>query len=413
MRSTRTPAPPSRGRRTHRTDHTPRTRRTALVATGLVAALALTATACNGSDDNSSGKPDGTITASASGGDGKLKIPSDIASKLKDHGIDVDEWAKGGWKNWDKDKWLSQAKDFVNPVIEGLWKPERMQSAKEANKTVSTKDAAADQGVSDPEPAPVQAQAEKTPYHEHAAPVGKVFFDSPEGSMVCSGTVIKDVNHPGKSNLVWTAGHCVHAGQGGGWYRNIAFVPAYNDQGLSESQLSSADSSQVAPYGQFWADWASTSNQWIQGGSETGGAGAAYDYAVLHVKPERGTKSLEETVGAALDVDFSAPAPREVSSMGAWGYPAAPPFNGLKMFRCIDQPGRLSLSPSLPTMYRIGCTMTGGSSGGGWFRVVNGKTELVSNTSIGPSNNTWLAGPQLGKGAQELYENMSETYGGQ
>jgi V8-like Glu-specific endopeptidase len=49
--------------------------------------------------------------------------------------------------------------------------------------------------------------------------------------MVCSGTVITDVNHPGKSNLVWTAGHCVHAGGGGGWYRNIVFVPAYNDLG--------------------------------------------------------------------------------------------------------------------------------------------------------------------------------------
>jgi V8-like Glu-specific endopeptidase len=32
------------------------------------------------------------------------------------------------------------------------------------------------------------------------------------------------------SNLVWTAGHCVHADGSGGWYRNIAFVPAYNDQ---------------------------------------------------------------------------------------------------------------------------------------------------------------------------------------
>jgi V8-like Glu-specific endopeptidase len=404
MRSTRTPAASSRGRRTHRT---------ALAATGLVAALALTATACNGSDDNSGNKPNATITASASGGNGKLKVPSDIASKLKDHGIDVDQWAKGGWKNWDKDKWLSAAKDFVNPVIEGLWKPERMQSAKEANKTLSTKDASADQGISDPEPAPIRALAEKTPYHQHAAPVGKVFFDGPEGSMVCSGTVIKDVNHPGKSNLVWTAGHCVHAGANGGWYRNIAFVPAYNDLGKSESQLRSADASQVAPYGQWWADWASTSNQWIKGGSETGGAGAAHDYAVLHVKPEQGSKSLEETVGAALPVDFSAPAPRTVSSMGAWGYPAAPPFNGLKMFRCIDRPGRLSLSPSLPTMYRIGCTMTGGSSGGGWFRVVNGRTELVSNTSIGPSNNTWLAGPQLGRGAEALYENMSKTYGGQ
>ncbi|MFF4543470.1 trypsin-like serine peptidase [Streptomyces sp. NPDC001435] len=402
MRSIRTPFAHRRGRR-----------RTVLAATGLAAALALTATACNGSgDDKSSDKPGATATSAADDA-GKVEIPADIASKLKEHGIDVDKWANGGWKNWDKDKWLSEAKDFVNPVIEGLWKPERMRSAKEANKTVTAKDAAADQGVSDPDPQPVRAAAEKTPYHDNAAPVGKVFFDSPEGSMVCSGTVVKDVNHPGKSNLVWTAGHCVHAGKGGGWYRNITFVPSYNDLGKPESQLADATSSQIAPYGTWWADWASTSNEWIQGGSETGGAGAAYDYAVLHVKPESGSKSLEETVGAALDVDFSAPSATEVPKMGAWGYPAAPPYSGLKMFKCIDRPGRLSIGPALPTMYRIGCTMTGGSSGGGWFRVVDGKTELVSNTSIGPADNTWLAGPQLGKEAEGLYQNMSRTYGGQ
>ncbi|SOD82446.1 serine protease [Streptomyces sp. Ag109_G2-15] len=387
-------------------------RRTVLAATGLVAALALTATGCNGSDDNKASGQAGAGAAQATDDGGKIHIPDDIAGKLKEHGIDVDKWQNGGWKDWDKDKWLSEAKDFVNPVIQGLWKPERMKSAKEANKTLSTKDAAADQGVSDPEPQPVRAVAEKTPYHRNAAPVGKVFFDSPEGAMVCSGTVIKDVNHPGKSNLVWTAGHCVHAGKNGGWYRNIAFVPSYNDLGKPESELANATTSEVAPYGTWWADWASTSNEWIQGGSETGGAGAAYDYAVLHVKPESGAKSLEETVGAALDVDFSAPSATEVATMGAWGYPAAPPFNGLKMFKCLDRPGRLSLSSSLPTMYRIGCTMTGGSSGGGWFRVVNGKTELVSNTSIGPTNNTWLAGPQLGREAQALYQNMSKTYGG-
>jgi hypothetical protein len=93
--------------------------------------------------------------------------------------------------------------------------------------------------------------------------------------------------------------------------------------------------------------------------------------------------------------------------MGAWGYPAAPPYNDLKMFRCIDQPGRFSLSPTLPTMYRIGCTMTGGSSGGGWFRVVDGEIKLVSNTSIGPTDSTWLAGPQLGqegRGALQEHE---------
>ncbi|MGV2918512.1 hypothetical protein [Streptomyces alfalfae] len=43
--------------------------------------------------------------------------------------------------------------------------------------------------------------------------------------------------------------------------------------------------------------------------------------------------------------------------------------------------------------------------------MVNGKTRLVSNTSIGPAENTWLAGPQLGKGAEQVYDMMSEKYG--
>lgn len=401
MGSTRTSAPLGRGRRT------------VLTAVGLVASLSLTATACGGSEkDEANDKPDATTSQAADSG-GEAKIPSDIADRLKEHGIDVDKWRSGAWKDWDKDKWLSEAEDFVNPVIEGLWKPDRMRSAKEADKTVSVKDATAAQGVSDPEPDQVRAEAEKTPYHENAAPVGKVFFDSPEGPAVCSGTVIKDVNHPGESNLVWTAGHCVHAGGDGGWYRNLVFVPAYNDLGRSAADLGGASATEIAPYGNWWADWASTSDGWIQGGSRSGGDGAAYDYAVLHVKPEQGAKSLEETVGAALDVDFSAPSAAEADEMGAWGYPAAPPYDGLQMFKCLDAPGRFSLGADLPTMYRIGCSMTGGSSGGGWFRVLNGKTVLVSNTSIGPMDNTWLAGPQLGEDAEALYQNMSKTHGGQ
>ena len=56
--------------------------------------------------------------------------------------------------------------------------------------------------------------------------------------------------------------------------------------------------------------------------------------------------------------------------------------------------------------------MTGGSSGGGWGRVVDGETVLVSSTSIGPLDSTWLAGALLGKDAEALYRNMSETHGG-
>ncbi|MET7616670.1 hypothetical protein [Streptomyces sp. NPDC005408] len=374
-----------------------------LAATGIAAAIALTASACGPSEDKGADKP----AASSPAADGGA---ADLADKLKEHGIDLDKWKNGEWKNWDKDKWLREAKDFANPVIEGLWKPERMKEAKDPSKTLATKDAPVDSGT-DPEPAPVKAEPEKLPYHNYAAPVGKVFFDSPEGSMVCSGTVVKDPRNPGKSNLVWTAGHCVHSGKSGGWYRNIAFVPAYNDKGKSEAQLANAQPQEIAPYGTYWADWASTSNEWISAGGPTGAGGAPYDYAVLHVKPENGTKSLEETVGNALPVDFSAPAAATVDAMGAWGYPAAPPYNGLIMHKCIDRPGRLTVVAGTPAMYRIGCTMTGGSSGGGWFRVQGKKTVLVSNTSIGPVTNGWLAGPQLGQGAEQLFNMMSEKYG--
>ncbi|MCP3818593.1 hypothetical protein NLX86_10810 [Streptomyces sp. A3M-1-3] len=293
-----------------------------LAGTGLAAALALTATACGPTEDKASDRT-GDSASTPAGKEGGADV-ADLADQLKQHGIDPDKWKNGAWKNWDKDDWLREAKDFVNPVIENLWKPERMTTAKSPAKTLAAGDISGDQGVTDPEPAPVTAEAEEKPYHKNAAPVGKVFFDAPEGSMVCSATVIKDPKNPGKSNLVWTAGHCVHAGQSGGWYRNIAFAPAYNDLGKSPAELENAQPQEVAPYGVHWADWVSTSGEWISQGGPTGGEGAPYDYAVMHVKPEKGTKSLEETVGVALEVNFDAPEAQSISAMGAWGYPAAP-----------------------------------------------------------------------------------------
>ncbi|MEO3975519.1 hypothetical protein [Streptomyces sp. CAU 1734] len=328
-------------------------------------------------------------------------------------GFGADGGRDGDWRNWDKDGWRREAQDFTNPVIEDLWRPERMNAAQPPPQTLAESDAPGDQGVTDPEPRPVAAEEEARPYHRNAAPVGKVFFDGPAGPMVCSATVVKDPRSPGRSNLVWTAGHCVHAGRDGGWYRNIAFVPAYNDHGLTPDSLGSARPHEVTPYGVYWADWVSTSAEWIGLGGPDGGAGAPYDYAVMHVRPKEGTKSLEETVGAALDVDFDAPAARHIPSIGAWGYPAAHPFNGAIMHKCIDRPGRLSLAPGAPTMWRIGCTMTGGSSGGGWFAGgPDGRSVLVSNTSISSDTAGWLAGPRLDEGARRIYTAVSEKYAG-
>ncbi|MFF1679583.1 serine protease [Streptomyces sp. NBC_00564] len=409
MRSIRPPFAARRGRGARRGSSP------VLAAVCLTAALALTATACGSSDNTAS---DAATSSAAQNGDDKITIPDDIKDRLKEHGIDVDKWKDGAWKNWDKDDWLREAEDYINPIIEGLWDPDRMREAEDPDKDkgVDENDLSGDQGVTDPTPAPVTAKAVPTAYHDNAPEAGKVLFDSPEGTMVCSATVVEDPANPGKSNLVWTAGHCVHSGKTGGWYRNIAFVPSYNNDGATAAELATATKEELAPYGVWWSDWAQTSDQWIEQGGATGGQGAPYDFAVLHVTPEEGGdgKSLEETIGSALPVNFSAPAVPKVASITATGYPAAAPFDGETMHQCTDKPGRLSIVQSDPTMYRIGCTMTGGSSGGGWVATgADGKPALVSNTSIGPVSSGWLAGPHLGTVAKGVYDEVSEKFAGQ
>ncbi|WP_198655449.1 trypsin-like serine peptidase [Streptomyces geranii] len=379
---------------------------------GLAVVLALTVTACG--SDSGDAAADGPASASAAdGGDGKITIPDGLKDKLKEHGIDIDKWKNGAWKNWDKDDWLREAEDYVNPIIEGLWDADRMRDADDPEKSVDTNDLTGDQGVTDPTPRAVQAKAVAPDYHSSVPEAGKVFFDAPEGTMVCSATVVADPANPGKSNLVWTAGHCVHAGKKGGWYRNIAFVPSYNDAARSSTEVENAPRAEIAPYGVWWGDWAQTSDQWIRQGGATGGDGAPYDFAVIHVTPEKGGsgKSLEETVGSALPVDFDAPAVTQVESITATGYPAAAPFDGETMYQCQDAPGRLSIAKADPTMYRIGCTMTGGSSGGGWVTTgADGNPALISNTSIGPVSSGWLAGPRLGEVAKGVYDEVSAKF---
>lgn len=386
----------------------PSIRRPIVAATAVAVLLAGTATACGSSGgDKADARPAASVTKGSD-----LKLPTSLPTSLSDLKKWEKAYKKGAWKNWDKATWLRKAADFVNPVIDGLWSDDRMKGADQSDKQVPA-DVTADEGRTDAAPAPVQARQVAAPYHKSAPGVGKLFFDGPRGSLVCSATVVRDPAHPGKSNLVWTAGHCVHAGASGGWYRNLAFVPAYNDTGLSAAALKGAKRDVLAPYGVFWADWASTSEQWKSTGAETGGGGSPYDFAVLHVVPEDGAggKSLEETVGSATPVWFDAPSATKAGAMGAWGYPAAPPYDGQQMYGCAGKPGRLSLNAEAPTEYRIGCTMTGGASGGGWFaQRPDGTTALVSNTSIGPVTSTWLAGPYLGAEAKKVFDGVSKKF---
>ncbi|GAU65004.1 hypothetical protein SSP35_01_03410 [Streptomyces sp. NBRC 110611] len=394
-------------------------RRSTAAAAALAALLAVTVTACGPSGDKAAA-PGSSAAADQNGrggggeggdgGDGGgLKLPEDMPTSIDD----LKKWKDGGWQNWDK--WARRAQDFANPIIKDHWKNERLAQAKPVPEVgVKAVGAGSEFDATDPEPRPVTAIQVGRPYHRNMAPVGKIFFDSPKGPMVCSGTVIQDPAHPGKSNLVWTAGHCVHSGKRGGWMRNIVFVPSYNDYGVPMNEVGRRPAQQVTPYGRYWADWITTSGEWITMGSgERGNGGSAYDFAVLHVKPENSNgKSLQETVGIAIPVWFNAPSAAGISFVRAVGYPAAPPYDGAQMMACQGRPGRLVMEQGTPAMDRIGCTMTGGTSGGGWFAERDGKLALVSNTSISSTTHTWLAGPHLGPEAERVFSTISRKFAG-
>ena len=401
-------------------------RRPALAAAALAAALAVTATACGSEDDGADDKPSASEAqdgGSEGGNKDELGLPEDLPDDLPSSLEDLDSWRDGEWKDWSKEDWLREAKDFVNPIIKDLWDPDRMKDAddndrKKDSREVDDSDidddpsggedgSGEDEGVTDPEPDPVKAKPAKTPYDQDNNPAGKIFMDTPKGSMVCSGTVVKDPKNPGKSNLVATAGHCVHSGKSGGWLRNVVFAPDYNPQGKSADELEQAGQREVTPHGVWWAKQARTTDHWIKNGAERGGHGASQDFAVLEVQPEKGgDKSLEETVGNAVQVAFNTPRVKSLKSLTSQGYPAASPFDGAKQYSCSSKPGRLTIETNQPTMYRVGCTMTPGASGGGVLSA-DGK-RLLSVNSIGPSPSTWLAGPRLGKEAKQVFEAVSK-----
>ncbi|WP_143200466.1 trypsin-like serine peptidase [Kitasatospora sp. CB01950] len=319
-----------------------------------------------------------------------------------------------GFTEWDR--W-AQRHGFHNPPVAGVWSAETMDQAPPQQPAPAPESPAPSSPAASSPAAPspstggptaaVAAQPVPRPYTSYPAS-GKVFMTAPNGGTgQCSATVVADPAHPGHSNLVWTAAHCVHEGKGGDWYRNLVFVPAYNSSGAASDHHRAA-LADVAPLGQWWADQVITSPLWTTEGTRGGDAANQYDFAVLKVRgPEGETRSLEEVIGTAVPVWFDAP--REQLAIQAWGYPAVAPFDGQELERCDSgRPGSRSFDAARPAMLVIGCTMTAGASGGGWFADgPDGRQRLVSNTSIGTSAHTALNGPYLEGVARQALDYIS------
>ncbi|MGW2252771.1 trypsin-like serine peptidase [Kitasatospora sp. NPDC001660] len=362
-------------------------RRAALAGAAALAALALTATACG---------PDNSGPGSAASPPATLARPASPTSL-------------GDLATWKVDDWARFVADnaFSNEVAQGFWSVARMEAAK-GRPTPEVPHAAAQGGTQrDAPPAAVPATAQPHPYGP--AVVGRIFVTAPEGDAVCSGTVVSDPANPGRSNLVYTAAHCLHDGKGGGWMRNITFVPGFNRDGQA-SRGKPYTEQQVSPYGRWTAVRALVSPTWVK---ESGvGAHDQYDYGIIRVRSENGSgRSLEETVGGSVPVWFNAPRD-QVTSASSYGYPAERPFDGMELNRCDSQipPTRLSFDQTRPPMYVIGCTMTGGAGGGGWFILKDGKPNLISVNSIGSRNpSEYMAGPSLQDQAKQAFEYFSKN----
>jgi len=251
--------------------------------------------------------------------------------------------------------------------VVNYWTPERMEAATPAELQFG---GTAEQAKAEAAPLPWTSEEITTPYTQAPTSThGKVFFTLGGGDYVCSGTALLS----GNKSVVWTAGHCVNEGPGA-FATNWQFVPAYKDGS--------------APLGVYVAENLLTPTAWKNSGD------FSYDLGAAVVGPASGTALTDRVGGRGIAFNTS-----RSQTYQSYGYPAAPPFTGERLWRCTS-PLQTSDTGANPATLGIGCDMTGGSSGGGW--VVG--SNVVSVNSYGYDNQPdVMYGPYQGSVAQSLY----------
>jgi V8-like Glu-specific endopeptidase len=208
--------------------------------------------------------------------------------------------------------------------------------------------------------------------------IGKLFFTQKGVDYVCSASAIGP-------NEIWTAGHCVNAGDGSSsaWSTNVVFVPAYKNG----SQ----------PFGQFSCNSLSTWSIWASSHD------FHYDLGSAHCTNNSSGQNFASRTGY---LGFAWNQAYE-QHFDDFGYPAASPFDGKTMQTCQSSFGHLDtlIGGSGPTPFAIGCDMTGGSSGGpfvwqyGSGNYVNGHNDYKYTS---PSQPLEMNSPYFGNEAKAV-----------
>lgn len=230
-----------------------------------------------------------------------------------------------------------------------------------------------------PYPPPFNQHEVLAPYTTYPyCTIGKLFFKQGGGSYVASAAAI------GKNGL-WTAGHCVHSGnnQASGWSTNAVFVPAYRDG--------------TAPFGQFTVRQLFCRTVWYQKGNP---GGLYEDMGAAILNPLNG-RMLSQVVGW-LGFAWNFPRDQVWTSLG---YPAAPPFNGQRMIQDTAPYANDGSVPGSPAPIGIGCSMTGGCSGGPWVLGLASRNLVNGHNSYRPNNQPLeIYSPYFGENAHSLMQ---------
>ncbi|WP_154697803.1 trypsin-like serine peptidase [Lentzea guizhouensis] len=282
-----------------------------------------------------------------------------------------------------------------NTAAERFWTPERIAAAKPADRGVTldqvrrTAQTSLLGKVSVGGQAPSSAAAGKVTTlaggtgtswprrHDWVSMTnGKVLYED-NGLWHCSGVVVTTEAR----NTVFTAGHCVHGGKGGGWHdRNWTFIPDYyyNDR----------------PAGTWTARQLWALNGWINDSNNSYDIGAA----VMH--PRNGQKLMDVTGSQGIRINGPS-----TPSVWHFGFPLNSPFDGEDLINCD---GPTSLRFGFFGDLKMACTMQGGASGGAWLADFNqnwGYTVSVNSYHVG-DDLTQIYGPYFGDGAKNLYDTV-------
>lgn len=257
------------------------------------------------------------------------------------------------------------------------WTPERMRSAAPLD-TLTVSTSMVRSAIPTGEPATVAPLAFPnggsawTGGGAVVATAGRVFFTYQGRNASCSGNAVTS----GNKSTVITAGHCVKLD--GAYHTNVAFVPAYANGN--------------APHGTWNARTTTATPQWDA--SED----INYDIGAI-VVGQVGGRFLTDVVGAQ-GIAFNQP---RADNTYAFGYPAAAPYDGSKLVYCSGRTFNAFLSDGIG----MTCDMTGGASGGPWFRTFSEATGTGTLNSVNSYKinliPTWMFGPYFGTDAQNLY----------